>query len=105
MFEALLKLKKIILQGEYLGRHKNTYQSGFYISAILKLSKGLDFGYRYEYLKNGLFKHSIVANLYKGKNVRFRFQYNIDNTRYINENRKNINEFIIELTLDRSFNF
>lgn len=105
IFETLLNLKKFIIQGEYLERHKNTFQSGFYILGVYKPLKNLHIGYRYEYLKGNLYKHSIVANFYKRKNIRLRFQYNIDKTRYSNKSKKDIDEFIIEITLNNSFKF
>ena len=105
ILEALYKSERIILQTEYVERNNYKQQYGFYIFGIFKPIKNLDIGYRYEYLKENLSRHSLVANLYKGKNIRLRFQYNIDKTRYIREEKKTINEFIVELTLSKSFKF
>ncbi len=105
ILESLLNFNKFLLQGEYIQRQKNETLYGYYVFGIFKVLKNLDTGYRYEYLKGNLFRHSFVFNYYYSQNIRFRVQYSIDKSRFIEIDRKNVKEFILELTFSKSFNF
>ncbi|WP_457628185.1 hypothetical protein [Persephonella sp.] len=109
------------LQGEYFYRKIDGWllsdsiqplekkQSGYYLQGIMKLNDKMSIGIRYDCLnKNRINGQSVTGNLEKytaGINffpvekVKIRGNYSIDRSVYINDRKRTVNQFTIELTV------
>ncbi|HIQ25567.1 MAG TPA: hypothetical protein EYH43_06255 [Persephonella sp.] len=117
--------KYIAFQGEYFYRNlygfvykninlsnlekKEKKQSGFYIQTIYRFSQRWRLGFRYDLLNknevNGkklienLDRYSFMVDFTPSEWTRIRFQYNYDRSKFMENERKKINEFILEINL------
>ncbi|RUM50360.1 MAG: hypothetical protein DSY47_01865 [Hydrogenothermus sp.] len=112
--------KYISFQGEYFYRNLDGFiyknmnlsnlekrQGGFYIQTIYRFSQRWRLGFRYDLLNknevNGekitedLDRYSLMIDFTPSEWTRIRFQYNYDRSKFIEDERKEINEFILEI--------
>ncbi len=112
----------ISVQGEYFYRdldgkvyknsnfsNLNKKQGGFYIQTVYRFSQRWRTGFRYDLLNkneiNGqnkpddLDRYSFMIEFTPSEFSRIRFQYNYDRSKFLEDERKKINEFIVEFNL------
>ena len=126
MVNPILTVQSISVQGEYFYRNMNgdeytqdlvyavdKKQAGFYLQTVLYLSEKWDIAFRYdslnenrtnmENLPSNLYRYSMAVGYRFSKFSKLRLQYNYDCSKFIEDKRKKINEFIIELNFEFGF--
>ncbi len=92
---------KVRFQGEYAYRLKGSSKnSGYYIQTTYSVKNFLKTGIRYGYVENNLYRYSGMITYFFSEKVKLRIQYNYDRSLILNGKRENVNEFIIEITLE-----